>query len=104
MVDSNLHLHLMCSPKMNYKKDFADDGKITIKKDELIYVGEAIYIKKRYNMHLFGKLNKNNSMKFGLRKVFNNKVDFYYKEIINKKDRSKEEKGIRNQYGCWFGE
>ena len=101
MIDCQLMTHLVCLPQMN---NFALNSSniIEIKKNDIIYVGETNDLKKRYNQHISGKIDKTNSMKLGLINVFNDNIDYYY-QIIRGNGKTMLEQSIRNNNGCWFG-
>lgn len=103
----DLKLHLMCSPKLNVYKLNHFDETYTIKKNEVIYIGRAKELKTRYDSHMSDKIDKTNSMKFGLRKnifIFegeNRNCDYY---IITCDDYKQKEVAFKKKFKCHFGD
>lgn len=96
--------YLLSSPKINLS--ITEHFPITIKKGEIIYVGESKNLTSRYYQHMEDKLSKAASMKFKLRKkVFgdypNRHFDTYIIRECESKKRTELERFIRNCF-CLF--
>lgn len=115
-ANNEINFSLLCTPKLNLYNG-EDKNKIKINKGELIYVGEANNLKKRYDEHYSDKIDKCNSMKFGIRKELYKKVEYFCIKLEETdpcfngekgKEKIKEyktqiESYLRNFYGVRFG-
>lgn len=100
-------LRLLSTPKINEFKDekLSLDTVLSIRKNEIFYVGQAKNIHSRYCQHMSEKLDKTSGLKLGMRLAIYESLDFYCQII---EDDCKYKKGvfesyIRNFYGTRFG-